>query len=104
MQSLPCLNKVIWFSRRALIDIQCAERYTVLSHIIVQGPSFDKKGRLRAFIERHFRGSKPLQIFTKLRPIIAVAYPEYVSGGVSKSHKFKGLVKVSASKGVIRVD
>ena len=23
-----------------------------------------------AFIERHFRGSKPLQIFTKLRPII----------------------------------
>ena len=70
MQSLPCLNKVIWFSRRALIDIQCAERYTELSHIIVQGPSFGKKGRLRAFIERHFRGSKPLQIFTKLRPII----------------------------------
>ena len=24
--------------------------------------------------------------------------------GVSKSHKFKGLVKVGASKGVIRVD
>ena len=70
MQSMPCLNKVIWFSRRALIDIQCAERYTELSHIIVQGPSFGKKGRLRAFIERHFRGSKPLQIFTKLRPII----------------------------------
>ena len=70
MQSLPCLNKVIWFSRRALIDIQCAECYTELSHIIVQGPSFRKKGRLRAFIERHFRGSKPLQIFTKLRPII----------------------------------
>ena len=70
MQSLPCLKKVIWFSRRALIDIQCAERYTELSHIIVQGPSFGKKGRLRAFIERHFRGSKPLQIFTKLRPII----------------------------------
>ena len=70
MQSLPCLNKVIWFSRRALIDIQCAERYTELSHIIVQGLSFGKKGRLRAFIERHFRGSKPLQIFTKLRPII----------------------------------
>ena len=33
MQSLPCLNKVIWFSRRALIDIQCAERYTELSHM-----------------------------------------------------------------------
>ena len=74
MQSLPCLNKVIWFSRRALIDIQCAERYTELSHIIVQGPSFGKKGRLRAFIERHFRGSKPLQIFTKLRPIIVYIY------------------------------
>ena len=69
MQSLPCLNKVIWFSRRALINIQCAERYTDLSHSIVQGPSFGKKGRLRAFVERHFRGSKPLQIFTKLRPI-----------------------------------
>ena len=35
---------------------------------------------------------------------VAVAYPELVSGGVSKSHKFKGLVKVGASKGVIRVD
>ena len=34
-----------------------------------------------------------------------MAYPELVSGGgVSKSHKFKGLVKVGASKGVIRVD
>ena len=33
-----------------------------------------KKGRLRAFIERHFRGSKPLQIFTKLRPIIVYIY------------------------------
>ena len=74
MQSLPCLNKVIWFSRRALIDIQFAERYTELSHIIVQGPSFGKKGRLRAFIERHFRGSKPLQIFTKLLPIIVYIY------------------------------
>ena len=74
MQSLPCLNKVIWFSRRALIDIQCAECYTELSHIIVQGPSFGKKGRLSAFIERHFRGSKPLQIFTKLRPIIVYIY------------------------------
>ena len=74
MQSLHCLNKVIWFSRRALIDIQCAERYTELSHIIVQGPSFGKKGRLRVFIERHFRGSKPLQIFTKLRPIIVYNY------------------------------
>ena len=74
LQSLPCLNKVIWFSLRALIDIQCAERYTELSHITVQGPSFGKKGRLRAFIERHFRGSKPLQIFTKLRPIIVYIY------------------------------
>ena len=74
MQSLPCLDKVIWFSRRALIDIQFAERYTELSHIIVQGPSFGKKGRLRAFNERHFRGSKPLQIFTKLRPIIVYIY------------------------------
>ena len=75
MQSLPCLDKVIWFSRRALIDIPFAERYTELSHIIVQGPSFGKKkGRLRAFIERHFRGSKPLQIFTKLRPIIVYIY------------------------------
>ena len=78
MQSLPCLNKVIWFSRRAVIDIQCAERYTELSHIIVQGPSFGKKGRLRAFIERHFRGSKPLQIFTKLRPIIVYIYILYL--------------------------
>ena len=34
----------------------------------------------------------------------AVAYPELVSGRVSKSRKFKGLVKVGASKGVIRVD
>ena len=34
-----------------------------------------------------------------------MAYPELVSGGgVSKSHTFKGLVKVGASKGVIRVD
>ena len=33
-----------------------------------------------------------------------VAYPELVSKGVSKCHKFKWLVKVSASKGVIRVD
>ena len=74
MQSLPCLDNVIWFSRRALIDIPFAERYTELSHIIVQGPSFGKKGRLRAFIERHFRGSKPLQIFTKLRPIIIYIY------------------------------
>ena len=74
MQSLPCLDNVIWFSRRALIDIPFAERYTELSHIIVQGPSFGKKGRLRAFIERHFRGSKPLQIFTKLRPIIVYIY------------------------------
>ena len=42
--------------------------------IIVQGPSFGKKGQLRAFIEQHFRGSKPLQIFTKLRPIIVYIY------------------------------
>ena len=35
---------------------------------------------------------------------LSVAYPELVSGGVSKGHKFKGLVKVGASKGVIRVD
>ena len=33
-----------------------------------------------------------------------MAYPELVSGGVSKSHKCKGLVKVGAGKGVIRVD
>ena len=33
-----------------------------------------------------------------------MAYPELVSRGVSKSHKFKWLVKVGASKGVIRVD
>ena len=33
-----------------------------------------------------------------------MAYPELVSGGVPKSHKFKWLVKVGASKGVIRVD
>ena len=78
MQSLRCLDKVIWFSRRALIDIPFAEGYTELSHIIVQGPSFGKKGRLRAFIERHFRGSKPLQIFTKLRPIIVYTSKEPV--------------------------
>ena len=34
---------------------------------------------------------------------VSVAYPELVSGGFP-SHKFKGLVKVSASNGVIRVD
>ena len=34
----------------------------------------------------------------------SVAYPELVSRGVSKSHTFKWLVKVGASKGVIRVD
>ena len=33
-----------------------------------------------------------------------VAYPELVSGGGFPSHKFKGLVKVGASKGVIMVD
>ena len=36
-----------------------------------------------------------------------MAYPELVSRGVSKSDKFKGLVKVGASNlsmGVIRVD
>ena len=33
-----------------------------------------------------------------------MAYPKLVSGGVSKRHKFNGLVKVGASKGVIRVD
>ena len=43
------------------------------------------------------------------RSRISVAYPaipELVSGGGggSKSHKFKWLVKVGASKGVIRVD
>ena len=35
---------------------------------------------------------------------LSVAYPELVSGGVSKSHKFKGLVNIGAIKGVIRVD
>ena len=33
-----------------------------------------------------------------------MAYPELVSWGVSKSHIFKGLVKIGACKGVIRVD
>ena len=33
-----------------------------------------------------------------------MAYPELVSGGGFPSHKFKGLVKVSASNSVIRVD
>ena len=32
-----------------------------------------QKKRPTPRIERHFRGSKPLQIFTKLRPIIVVA-------------------------------
>ena len=95
MQSLPCLNKVIWFSRRALIDIQCAERYTELSHIIVQGPSSGKKGRLRAFIERHFRGSKPLQIFTKLRPIIVYIYI-YIYTVVACAFKWKSSAARSA--------
>ena len=94
MQSLPCLNKVIWFSRRALIDIQCAERYTGLSHIIVQGPSFGKKGRLRAFIERHFRGSKPLQI-TQLRPIIVYIYI-YIYTIVACAFKWKSSAARSA--------
>ena len=35
-----------------------------------------------------------------LRGRSAVAYPELVSGGVSKSHKFKWLVKVGAGKGL----
>ena len=77
MQSLPCLNKVIWFSRRALIDIQCAERYRGLQNCPIlsfRDRHLAKKGRLRAFIERHFRGSKPLQIFTKLRPTIVYIY------------------------------
>ena len=39
-----------------------------------------------------------------MRESDAVAYPELVSWGVAKSHKFKGLLKVGASKGVIRVD
>ena len=95
MQSLPCLNKVIWFSRQALLDIQCAERYTELSHIIVQGPSFGKKGRLRAFIERHFRGSKPLQIFTKLRPIIVYIYI-YIYTIVACAFKWKSSAARSA--------
>ena len=95
MQSLPCLNKVIWFSRRALIDIQFAERYTELSHIIVQGPSFGKKGRLRAFIERHFRGSKPLQIFTKLRPKIVYIYI-YIYTIVACAFKWKSSAARSA--------
>ena len=38
IQSLACLNKVILFSRRAPIDVQSADRYTELSHIIAQGP------------------------------------------------------------------
>ena len=36
--------------------------------------------------------------------LVAVAYPELVLRGVSKSHTFKWLVKVGASKDVIRVD
>ena len=95
MHSLPCLNKVIWFSRRALIDIQCAERSTELSHIIVQGPSFGKKGRLRAFIEQHFRGSKPLQIFTKLCPIIVYIYI-YIYTIVACAFKWKSSAARSA--------
>ena len=39
----PLIWIVIWFSRRAPIDIQCSERYTELSHIIAQGPWFGKK-------------------------------------------------------------
>ena len=33
----------------------------------------------------------------------AVAYPELVLGGGFQSHKFKGMVKVGAIKGVVRV-
>ena len=40
-----------------------------------------KNGRLRALIERHFRGSKPLQIFTKLRPIIVYICPSPTEAG-----------------------
>ena len=32
--------------------------------------------------------------------LVSVAYPEMVSRGVSKSRKFKRLVKIGASKGV----
>ena len=35
---------------------------------------------------------------------LPVANPELVSRGVSKRHKWKGLVKVGTRKGVIRVD
>ena len=34
----------------------------------------------------------------------SVAYPEFVSRGVSKSHKFEGLVKIGDSKRVMGVD
>ena len=71
MQSLPCLNKVIWFSRRALSVPSAIRSCPILSF---RDRHLAKKGRLRAFIERHFRGSKPLQIFTKLRPIIVYIY------------------------------
>ena len=36
--------------------------------------------------------------------LVSVAYPELVLRGVSTSHTFEWVVKVGASKGVIRVD
>ena len=51
---MHCLNIVIWFSQRAPIDIQCAERYTELSHIIAQGPWFGKKDRFERESPQHW--------------------------------------------------
>ena len=48
----------------------CRALYRVVPYYRSGTVIWQKKGRLRAFIERHFGGSKPLQIFTKLRPII----------------------------------
>ena len=57
---MPCLNKVISFSRQAPIDIQCAERYIQSCPILsLRDRDLAKKDRLRASIERHFRGSIP---------------------------------------------
>ena len=46
---------------------------------------WQQKDRLHAFIEPHFRGSKPLQIFTKLRPIIVYIYTTVACASAARS-------------------
>ena len=55
-----------------------------------------KKDGLRAFIERHFRGSEPLQIFIKLRPIIVYIYTIVACAFKRKSSAARSALNVTA--------